>query len=129
MGWRFWSTLRTGGGLYDWLRVSEVERSASGHAGDWHRSGDRSAGPRGRYVDKADDVLEGCRADSPGEMSGVPSAEFDRADVAHHIPGRASVGPFHQGAREPPPDAAVAHRPERRHPEVQERHVAQRHAD
>src|ERR1700686_3110792 len=120
MGWRFWSTLRTGGVLYDWLRVSEVERAAGGHAGDWRRSGDRSAGPRGRYVDKANNVLEGCRADSAGEMPGVPPAEFDRADVSHYVPGRASMGPFHQGSREHPADAAVAHRPKRRHSEVQE---------
>ena len=34
-----------------------------------------------------------------------------------------------QGARRRAPDAAVAHRPQRRRPEVQERHVAHRRAD
>ena len=35
----------------------------------------------------------------------------------------------HQGARRGASDAAVAHRPQRRRPEVQERHVAERRAD
>ena len=30
-------------------------------------------------------VLEGYRADLSSEMPGVPSAEFHRADVAHHV--------------------------------------------
>ena len=44
-------------------------------------------------------------------------------------PGGAAVGALDQGARRDAPDAAVAHRPERRRAEVQERHVAQRRAD
>ena len=53
-------------------------------------------------------------------LSELPPSRLDRADVSHHLPGRASMGPFHQGACEHPADAALAHRPERRHPEVQE---------
>ena len=60
------------------------------------------------------DVLQGHRADLPGQVPGVPSAELDRADVAHHLRGSASVGPRDQGARRAAPDAALAHRPERR---------------
>ena len=47
----------------------------------------------------------------PGQVPGVPSAELDRADVAHHLPGSAAVGALDQGARRDAPDAAVAHRP------------------
>ena len=43
--------------------------------------------------------------------------------------GSAAVGAIDQAARGGAPDAAVAHRPERRRPEVQERHVADRRAD
>ena len=58
------------------------------------------------------DLQQGRRADLSGEMPGVPSAEFDRADVAHHLQGSAAVGAFHQGARQRAADAAVAHRPD-----------------
>ena len=61
-------------------------------------------------------------------MSGVPSAEFDRADVADHLPGSAALGAVDQGARRDAADAAVAHRQDRRRPAFQERHVAQRRA-
>ena len=43
--------------------------------------------------------------------------------------GSAAVGAVDQGARRRAADAAVAHRPQRRRPEVQERHVAHRRAD
>ena len=45
------------------------------------------------------------------------------------LPGSASLGQVDPGARRGASDAAVAHRPQRRRPEVQERHVAHRRAD
>ena len=56
-------------------------------------------------------------------------ARFDRADVAHDLRRGAAVGALDQGPRRRPPDAAVAHRPDRRHPEIQERSLAHRRAD
>src|SRR5437867_2527932 len=60
------------------------------------------------------DVLEGRGTHLSGEMPGVPPAELDRADVAHHLPGGAALGARHQGACGDASDAAVAHRPKRR---------------
>ena len=51
----------------------------------------------------------------------MPPARLDRADVARDLRRGAAVGALDQGARRRPPDAAVAHRQDRRHPEVQER--------
>src|ERR1700694_2621386 len=56
------------------------------------------------------DVLEGGRADSPGELSVVPRAGFNRADVADHIRRGASVGEVYSPEGVHAPDAAVAHR-------------------
>ena len=85
-----------------------------------------SADPRPR----TGDVLQGRRSDPPGEMPGVPSAELDRADVAHHVPGRAPVGARRSRSawptRQMPPwhiDQSVGVQ------QVQERHVADRRAD
>ena len=75
------------------------------------------------------DVLEGRRANLPGQVHLVPRARFDRPDVAQNVSGRASVGPFDQGPCRRPSDAAVAHRQVGRHSALQERHVAQRQAD
>ena len=105
-------------------RVNGVGKSLGQHV----RAGGCGAGDGGRCAE-AGDVLQGCRADSPGQVPGLPSAELDRADVAHHLPGGASLGAVDPGAREHASDAAVAHRPVGRRPEVQERHVAQRRAD
>ncbi|MGC4082491.1 MAG: hypothetical protein QM736_10380 [Vicinamibacterales bacterium] len=49
-------------------------------------------------------------------------------DVAGHLPGRPAVGPLDQAARRIAPDAAMAHRPQRRCHSLQERHVADRRA-
>ena len=46
-----------------------------------------------------------------------------------HLRGRAAVGEVDRRARRRAPDAAVAHRQDRRHPEVQERSLAERRAD
>ena len=75
------------------------------------------------------DLHQGHRADLPGEVRGVPPARFDRADVARHLRRGAAVGALDQGARRRPPDAAVAHRQDRRHAELQERSLADRRAD
>ena len=88
------------------------------------RRGNKSRG----HSRETSDVLQGRRSDLPGEMPGVPSAELDRADVAHHLPGSPALGSLDQGARRDAPDAAVAHRPERRRTAFQERHVADRPA-
>ena len=75
------------------------------------------------------DVHEGHRPDLPGEVRSVPSARFDRADVARDLRRVAAVGALDQEPRRDAPDAAVAHRQDGRHPGVQERSVAERRAD
>ena len=92
----------------------------------------RSRGIRRRCPGPAEDgpdLHQGCRADLPGEMRGVPPAGFDRADVAADLRGIPPVGEVDQDARRRAPDAAVAHRQGRRHPAVQVRPVAERLAD
>src|SRR5215831_18038233 len=108
--------------LYVARRVSR--RADATFPDDWCRSRVRRTGARGRCAE-ARDILQGRRAHFPGEMPGVPSAELDRADVAHHLSGSPALGPLDQGACGGSADAAVAHRPYRRRAEVQERHVAQ----
>ena len=60
---------------------------------DCFRGHRRHTGPDHRC---GPDVLEGHRADLPGQVPGMPSAEFDRADVAHHVRGSAAVGALDQ---------------------------------
>ena len=78
---------------------------------------------------RATDVRQGRRADSPAVVRHVPSAGAVGADVADDLRRRAAVGALDQDARGGPRDAAVAHRPERRHPEVQGRSVVERRRD
>ena len=61
----------------------------------------RGTGVRGRYAGEAD-VLQGRRPDLPGEVSGVPSAELDRADVAHHLSRKRGRGPVRSRSASPP---------------------------
>ena len=121
---------------YGGRRRSDVRITGRGKAYDWSRrpalgcargnirwgGSDRRSG-HGANGD-GPDILQGHRADLPGQVPGVPSAEFDRADVAHHVRGGR---PWARSIKERvshAADAALAHRPERRRPEVQERHVA-----
>ncbi len=95
---------------------------------DAERGADAAGGSqRGRYPQNAD-VHERHRADLPGQVRGVPPARLDGADVADDVRAGAAVGQVDQGSRGRPPDAAVADRSERRHPEVQERPIAHRRA-
>ena len=74
--------------MVGFLRAARVWRSG-------FRVGD---GRRGRCA-QAGDVLQGRRADLPGEVPGVPSAELDRADVAHHLQEARPWARVDQGAR------------------------------
>ena len=78
----------------------------------------------GAQTRRGANVLQGHRANSSEQVSGVSSAELDRADVPDHLRRKPAVGALDQDARRDAADAALAHRPERRRPEVQERHVA-----
>ncbi len=75
------------------------------------------------------DVHEGRRADPPGQVPGVPSAELDRADVAPHVRRCRRSTPTRSRRGRRAADAAVAHRQDRRHPGVQERPQPDRRAD
>ena len=59
----------------------------------------------------------------------LPSRRSDGADVARDLRRGPAVGPVHCGPHQRTPDAAVAHRQDRRHPEVQERSLAFRRSD
>ena len=63
------------------------------------------------------------------KLPDVPSPWHVRADVAHHLRGRAAVGAFDPAARRQPRHAAVASRQDRRHPPLQERPLAERRRD
>ena len=54
---------------------------------------------RSRRAIRGTDLLQGHRANLPGQVPGVPSAELDRADVAHHVRRSAAVGAVDQAAR------------------------------
>ena len=99
-------------------------------AGDAGRPG---PGPSrvGRCPDsQADsDVHQGRRANLPGEVRVVPSARLDRADVARDLRRGAALGALDQEPRRRAPDAALAHRQDRRHPALPERSLADRRAD
>ena len=75
------------------------------------------------------DLHQGRRADPAAVLSELPSSGRDRADVAADLRGRAAVGALDQAEGHRARDAAVAHRPERRHHEVQGRSVADRRRD
>ena len=72
-------------------------------------------------------------ADSSAQLRELPSARRRRADVAAHLRRGAPVGARDQAAHRDRParrrDAAVVRREEHRHPEIQERSVAQRRRD
>ena len=74
----------------------------------------------------AGDVLEGRRPNLPGQVPVVPRAGIDWPHVACLLQGSQAMGAIDQAARPDAPDASLAHRPQRRCPEVQERHLAQR---
>ena len=82
----------------------------------------------GRFTQDGD-VHQGRRADLPAEVRIVPSAQQHGADVAPDLRRGASVGEVDRRARRLAADAAVAHRQDGRHPEIQERPLAERRAD
>ena len=110
------------------MRPSEAWTSAErrGRRVGAERGADAAGGGRRRRRTEDADVHQGHRADLPGEVRGVPPARLDGADVAHDLRRGAAVGQVDQGARQRPPDAAVADRSDRRHSEVQERPIAHR---
>ena len=62
-------------------------------------------------------------------MRQLPSAEPDRADVVDHLQRGPTVGPVDSEQGRDPGDAAVASGPYARHPELQERPLAERRPD
>ena len=96
---------------------------------DAERGADAASCGRSRRRREDADLHQGHRADLPGEVRSVSPARFDRADVARDLHRGAAVGALDQGPRRRSPDAAVADRSDRRHPEVQERPIAHRRSD
>ena len=108
-----------------WSRRS---KSASGRRRRCRRidSGNRAESAAGA---RAGHVHERRRADSVAIVRQVPSSRRDRADVADDLRRRASVGAVDEEAGQQARDAAVVPRQDHRHPEVQERSVAERRRD
>jgi AraC-like DNA-binding protein len=98
----------------EWIRPEPLDRCLG--------RGDRRAlvDIERQRTSAAGDVLERRRADPSSEVSGLSSAKFDRADVAHHVPGDAAVGALDQAAGGVTADAALAHRSQRRRAAIQE---------
>src|SRR6185503_21240773 len=93
------------GGTHGCPSVASVPYGAALSDHNWRGARVLGAGA-GRRLGRPADLLEGRVADSPTEVPAVPPAEFDRADVTHHIPGCAAVGAFDQAACHHAPDAA-----------------------
>ena len=81
---------------------------------------------RGRAFRDAD-VQQRCAPCAPEAVSGVPSAELDRADVVPDLQGYASLRARHRKSRRQPNDAAVVCRPDGR--PFQEHQAADRRRD
>ena len=77
----------------------------------------------------AGDLHEGRRAHPAAQLPALPSPRLDRADVAPDVSGCAAVGALDQAEGRRARDAAVAHRSQHRHHQVQGRSVADRRRD
>src|SRR5712692_4749895 len=91
------------------------------HAACIRNDGPHAVRPSGGGHRAAGNVRQGCGADPPAEVRAVPSSRRDGADVVADLSRDAAVGALDQKQSVQPRDAAVVHRQEHRHPEVQER--------